>query len=136
MIIGSSYGFFGVTFPPRRGSHDRARDKRVGVIMQKIEVVVNRRQPQFAGKCKRLSPRVVINARAVVVMPRTGKPHPVLLHDISTGGASLQTDAELRTGDDIRLHVDIGLATKLVVDAIVIGVRPRPKRFYTEYAVR
>jgi hypothetical protein len=79
---------------------------------------------------------VIVNHRAVLVMPRTGKPHPVLLHDLSIGGACVQTDAKLLTGDDVRLRIDIGLETDLVLDAIVIGIRPRPHRLYTEFGLR
>ena len=79
---------------------------------------------------------MIVNHRAVLVMPRTGKPHPVLLHDLSAGGACVQTDAKLMTGDDVRLRIDLGLSTNLVLDAIVIGIRSRPNRLYTEYGLR
>jgi len=79
---------------------------------------------------------VIVNHRAVLVMPRTGKPHPVLLHNLSIGGACVQTDANLLVGDDVRLRIDVGMETDLVVDALVIGVRPRAHRLYTEFGMR
>jgi len=88
------------------------------------------------GRCSRSGTRVIVNHRAVLVMPRTGKPHPVLLHDLSVGGACVQTDAKLLTGDDVRLRIDLGSDANLVLDAIVIGIRPRPHRLYTEFGLR
>jgi Tfp pilus assembly protein PilZ len=92
--------------------------------------------PKPTVKWQRSAPRVYINKRAVLVMPRTGQPHPVLLHNLSRGGACVQTDARLSTGDDVRLLVYTGPQTKLTLDAIVVGIRQTKARLYTEYGLR
>lgn len=81
-------------------------------------------------------PRFVVNKRAVLVMPRSGRPYPVLLHDVSSGGACIQTDADLSVGDDVRLRFDLNAQTTFLVQAMVTGIRPKPERFYRDYGLR
>jgi hypothetical protein len=71
-----------------------------------------------------------------MLMPRTGRPHPVFLKNVSAAGACVQTDAHLRLGDDVRLRIDFDTNSRANLDAIVIGIRPRPKQLYAEYGLR
>ncbi|HXW76510.1 MAG TPA: PilZ domain-containing protein [Candidatus Eremiobacteraceae bacterium] len=84
----------------------------------------------------RAGPRRDVNKRAVILLPRGGRPHPVFLRNISALGACVQTDVALRLGDDLRLRAELDPGGKACVDAIVIGIRPRPKLLYTEYGLR
>ena len=85
---------------------------------------------------QRTSPRADVNKRAVLVMPRSGQPLPVLLRNISKGGACVQTDARLSVGDDIRLLVDAEPKVKLILEAIVLDIRPTRGGLYREYGLK
>ena len=76
-----------------------------------------------------------MNRRAVLTLPRTGKPHPVLLLNISTTGACVHTDIPLALGDDVRLRIDISRESMVTLNAIVARVRPRSALF-SEYGLR
>lgn len=104
--------------------------------MQNNQSILQPSRSRPSGRCSRLGSRIIVNKRAVLVMPRTGKPHPVLLQDLSIGGACVQTDAKLLMGDSVRLRIDTGMKTDLVLDGIVVGIRPRPERLYTEFGLR
>jgi hypothetical protein len=71
-----------------------------------------------------------------MLMPKTGRPHPVFLRNVSTAGACVQTDVQLRLGDDVRMRIDFEAGVRVTLDAIVIGVRPRPKQLYAEYGLK
>jgi hypothetical protein len=80
--------------------------------------------------------RVAVNRRAVITLPKTGKPHPVLLVDVSSGGACVQADIQLAVGDDILLRADIAPETRLAVKAVVLGARTRRQTLYGQYGLR
>jgi hypothetical protein len=84
----------------------------------------------------RAGARASVNRRAVLLLPRSGRPHPVLLRNISISGACVVTDATLAIGDDVTLRVDKDEETKLALKAIIVGVRPLNQAYYTEYGMR
>jgi hypothetical protein len=84
----------------------------------------------------RSSPRVAVNRRAVITMPRTGRPLPVLLVDVSAGGACVQGDVELAIGDDVLLRAEIAPDFHLAVRAIVLGARTRRQTLYGQFGLR
>jgi hypothetical protein len=84
----------------------------------------------------RAGARASVNRRAVLLLPRSGRPHPVLLRNISISGACVVTDAPLAMGDDVTLRVDKDEETKLALTAIIVGVRPLRQGYYTEYGMR
>jgi hypothetical protein len=84
----------------------------------------------------RSGPRVTVNQRAVLILPKTGQPHPVLLRDVSTTGACVHGDVNLSVGDAIRLRIDIDKATKLIVPGFVTRVRQMSAPYFTEIGVR
>lgn len=84
----------------------------------------------------RAGARASVNKRAVLLLPRSGRPHPVLLRNISVTGACVETDVPLVVGDDVTLRVDKDLDDKLLLTAIVVGVRPKREGYSTEYGMR
>jgi hypothetical protein len=100
----------------------------------------NSLRPASAAKPRaqrpRVGPRRDVNRRAVVLLPRTRRPHPVFLRNVSAAGACIQTDAQLALGEDITLRIELDAGKVLIVEAIVIGIRPRPPQFYSEFGLR
>src|SRR5438105_4075341 len=96
----------------------------------------SRPRPVRASGLPRTDPRITLNRRAVLSMPRTGRPHPVLLRNISQSGACVRTDAPLALGEDVRLKIDVGDGGTIVLKAIVIGVRPQRETFYADYGLK
>ena len=84
----------------------------------------------------RSGPRVAVNKRAIITMPRTGRPHPVLLVDLSTGGACVQADLSLAVGDEVLLRAEISPEIRFAVRALVLGARSRRQTFYGQYGLR
>jgi Tfp pilus assembly protein PilZ len=79
---------------------------------------------------------VLVNKRAVITMPRTGRPHPVLLCDVSNGGACVQTDADLAVGDEVLLRAELAADIKVAVTAVITGARTRRQMLYGQYGLR
>jgi hypothetical protein len=84
----------------------------------------------------RSSPRVAVNRRAVISMPRTGRPFPVLLVDVSAGGACVQGDIQLAVGDDVMLRAEFGPDVRFAVRAVVLGARTRRQTLYGQFGLR
>ena len=78
----------------------------------------------------------MVNKRAVISLPRTGKPHPVLLVDVSLGGACIQADVVLAVGDEIQLRVDLGADARFTALALVVGARANRQTLYGQYGLR
>lgn len=84
----------------------------------------------------RSSPRKGVNRRAVLTLPRSGKPHPVLLVDVSSGGACVQTDVELRVGDEVVLRAEMPPDVRVVVTGLITDVRAKRSAHYHRYGLR
>jgi len=85
---------------------------------------------------RRSSPRISVNRRAVISLPKTGRPHPVLLVDVSSGGACVQADIDLAIGDAVVMRVELGADIRFSVRALVTGVRLRRHALYGQYGLR
>jgi hypothetical protein len=84
----------------------------------------------------RSSPRKGVNRRAVLTLPRSGKPHPVLLVDVSSGGACVQTDVELRVGDEVLLRAEMPPDVRVAVTCLITDVRAKRDPLYRRYGLR
>ena len=84
----------------------------------------------------RSSPRAAVNRRAVITMPRSGRPHPVLLVDVSRGGACVQADVQLAIGDELVLRAELTPDIHMTTRALVIGARVRRQALYSLYGLR
>jgi hypothetical protein len=104
--------------------------------MQQIETGSPTPQNRPKTHRPRSSPRRGVNRRAVISLPRTGKPHPVLLVDVSSGGACVQADVQLNIGDEILLRAEFNPEIRIAVTAVVIDARSRRKTLYGLYGLR
>jgi hypothetical protein len=75
-----------------------------------------------AGRRERACPRVDVDDRIMVCDP-SGDVVPVLLHNISMGGACIRTDLQLSAGSTLRLEIGDGSSEDFKVTAAVISVR-------------
>jgi PilZ domain-containing protein len=75
-----------------------------------------------AGRRERACPRVDVDDRIMICDP-SGDIVPVLLRNISMGGACIRTDLQLPAGSTLRLDIGDGSTEDFKVTASVISVR-------------
>ncbi|MDQ6779918.1 MAG: PilZ domain-containing protein [Candidatus Eremiobacteraeota bacterium] len=74
-------------------------------------------------------PRLIMTEPARLGLP-DGREIPVMLVQLSAGGARLQSAARLKPGETVILSVEIGLGLKRDITAQVLHVRKDAKGFY------
>jgi hypothetical protein len=88
------------------------------------------------GRRPRSGPRVVLDEQVLLRVPFDEEYRPVLLRDLSAGGACVRTDLQLTRGDVVMLVVDLGAGAQFEFGAKVISVRNNDHNCFREYGLR
>jgi hypothetical protein len=87
------------------------------------------------GRRNRAGPRVEVNDKALLDSPAADGVCPVLLRDLSSGGACIRTDLRLSCGDSAVLVIGSD-DDQFEFAAKVISVRPQEHGVFAEYGLR
>jgi hypothetical protein len=87
------------------------------------------------GRRHRAGPRVEVNDQALLDAPAAGGVCPVLLRNLSSGGACIRTDLHLACGDTAMLVIG-DEDQRFEFAAKVISVRPHEHGAFAEYGLR
>lgn len=104
--------------------------------MQLFESVSRWIQAIPAVRRARAGPRALVNEQAALHVPTRNETHPVLLRDLSVGGACIRTDLRLAQGDEVWLRVGSEPESKFNLHATIISVRLQSTGFFTDYGLR
>ena len=104
--------------------------------MQLIDSVKGWLSDKQIGRRPRAGPRAVVDEQVLLRVPFDEGYRPVLLRDLSAGGACIRTDLQLSRGDIVSLIVDLGATAQFEFGVKVISCRKNDHNCFQEYGLR
>jgi len=94
-------------------------------VLDSLFQAVFGKRPNYARRW----PRLLMTEPARLSLP-DGRELPVMLMQLSVGGARLKSSARFTPGETVILSIDIGLGLKPNITAQVLHVRKEPRGFH------